>query len=80
MALGVECELSSREMIYPVVLLVIAEHAEVGFNFLVFAFDFAVALWMAGSGQPDSDAESLQEGSHESGGKLGTTIGMYDPR
>ena len=80
MALGVECELSSREMIHPVVLLVIAEHAEVGFDFLIFALDFAVALWMVGGGQPDWDAEPLQEGSHESGGKLGTTIGVYDPR
>ena len=80
MALGVECELSSREMIHPVVLLVIAEHAEVGFDFLVLALDFAIALWMVGGGQPDSDAEPLQKGSHESGGKLGTTIGVYDPR
>ena len=80
MALGVECELSSREMIYPVVLLVIAEHAEVGFNFLVFVLDFAIALWVVGGGQPDSDAEPLEKGSHEPGGKLGTTIGMYDSR
>ena len=80
MALGVECELSSWEMIHPVVLLVIAEHTEVRFDFLVFALDFAVALWMVGGGQPDSDTEPLEEGSHESGGKLGTTIGMYDSR
>ena len=80
MALGVECELSSREMVHPVVLLVIAEHTEVGFDLLVFALDFAIALWVVGGGQPDSDAEPLKEGSHESGGKLGATIGVYDPR
>ena len=80
MALGVECELSSREMIHPVVLLVIAEHAEVGFDFLVLALDFAIALWVIGGGQLDSDTEPLEEGSHEPGGKLGTTIGMYDLR
>ena len=79
-ALGVECKLSSREMIDPVVLLMITEHSEVGFDLLVFALDFAVALWVVGGGQPDSNAEPLEEGSHESGGKLGTTIGMYDPR
>ena len=80
MALGVECKLSSREMIYPVVLLVIAEHTKVGFDLLVFALDFAVALWVVGGGQPDSDAKPLEEGSHKSGSKLGTTIGVYDPR
>ena len=80
MALGVECELSGREMIDPVVLLMITEHPEVGFDFLVLAFDFIIALWVVGSGQPDSDAEPLEKGSHESGGKLGTTIGMYDSR
>ena len=35
---------------------------------------------MVGGGQSDSDAEPLEKGSHESGGKLGTTIGVYDPR
>ena len=80
MALGVERELSGREMIDPVVLLMITEHTEVRFDLLVLTFDFAVALWVVGSGQPDSDAEPLEEGSHESGGKLGTTIGVYDPR
>ena len=80
MALGIKCELSSREMIDPVVLLVIAEHSKVGFDLLVFAFDFTVALWVIGGGQPDSDAKPLEEGSHEPGSKLGTTIGMYDPR
>ena len=80
MALGVECELSSREMIDPVVLLMIAEHPEVRFDLLVFTFDFAVALGVIGGGQFDSDTEPLEKGSHESGGKLGTTIGVYDPR
>ena len=80
MALGVERELSGREMIDPVVLLMIAEHSKVGFDLLVFAFDFTVALWVIGGGQPDSDAKPLEEGSHEPGSKLGTTIGMYDPR
>ena len=80
MALGVECELRGREIIDPVVLLMITEHPEVRFDLLVFTFDFAVALWVIGGGQPDSDAEPLEQGSHESGGKLGTTIGVYDPR
>ena len=80
MTLGVECELSGREMIDPVVLLMITEHPEVRFDLLIFAFNFAIALWVVGGGQPDSDAEPLKKGSHESGGKLGTTIGMYDPR
>ena len=80
MALGVECELSSREMIHPVVLLVITEHSKVGFDLLVLAFDFAVALWVVGGSQPDSDAKPLKEGLHESGGKLGTTIGVYNSR
>ena len=80
-ALGiVKCELSGWEMINPVVLLMITEHSEVGFDFLVLTFDFAVALWVVGGGQPDSDAKPLKEGSHESGGKLGTTVGMYDLR
>ena len=80
MALGVECELCGRKMINPVVLLMITEHTEVRFDLLVLAFDFAVALWVVGGGQPNSDAKPLEEGSHESGGKLGTTIGVYDPR
>ena len=80
MALGVECKFSSREMIDPVVLLMVTEHLEVGFDLLVFAFDFTVALWVVGGGQPDSDAKPLEEGSHESGGKLGTTIGVYNSR
>ena len=80
MTLGVECELSGREMINPVVLLMMTEHSEVGFDLLVLTFDFAVALWVVGGGQPDLDAEPLEEGSHEPGGKLGTTIGMYDSR
>ena len=50
MTLGVECEFSGREMIDPVVLLVIAEHSEVGFDLLVFMFNFAVALWVVGGG------------------------------
>ena len=79
MALGVECELSGREMINPVVLLMITEHSEVGFDLLVLAFDFTVALWIVSGGQPDSDAKPLEEGSHKLGGKLGTTIGVYDP-
>ena len=80
MALGIERELGRREMIDPIVLLVITEHSEVGFDLLVFAFDFTVTLWVIGGGQPDSDAKPLEEGSHEPGSKLGTTIGMYDPR
>ena len=76
----VESELGEREVVDPVVLLVIAEHSEVGFDLLVFAFDFTVALWVIGGDQPDSDAKPLEEGSHESGGKLGTTIGTYDLR
>ena len=80
MALGVECELSGREMINPVVLLMITEHSEVGFDLLILAFNVAIALWVVGGSQPDSDAKPLEEGSHESGSKLGTTIGMYDPR
>lgn len=67
-------------MIHPVVLLVIAEHTEVGFDFLVFALDLPVALWVVGGGQSDSDTEPLEEGSHEPGSKLGTTIGVYDSR
>ena len=58
----------------------VTEYSEVGFDLLVLVFDFTVALWVVGGGQPDSDAEPLQEGSHESGGKLGTTIGVYNPR
>ena len=80
MALGVECELSSREMIDPVVLLMITEHPKVGFDLLVLSFDFTVALWVIGGGQPDSDAKPLKKGSHESVGKLGTTIRVYNPR
>ena len=80
MALGVERELSGREMIDPVVLLMVTEHPEVGFEHLVLTFDFTVALWVIGGGQPNSDAEPLEKGLHESGGKLGTTIGVYDPR
>ena len=80
MALGVKCKLSGREVINPVVLLMITEHPEVGFDLLVLTFDFTVALWVIGSSQLDSDAKSLKKGSHESGGKLGTTIGMYDLR
>ena len=80
MALGIECELSSQEMINPVVLLMITEHTEVGFNLLVLALDFIIALWVIGGGQPDSDAKPLKKGSHESVGKLGTTIRVYNPR
>ena len=80
MTLGVECELSGWEMINPVVLLMITEHSEVGFDLLVLTFDFAVALWVVGGGQSDSDAEPLEKGSHKSGGKLGATIGVYDSR
>ena len=58
----------------------VTEYPEVGFDLLVLVFDFTVALWVVGSGQPNSDAEPLKEGSHESGGKLGATIGVYDPR
>ena len=35
---------------------------------------------MIGGSQPDSDAEPLEKGLHESGGKLETTIRVYDPR
>ena len=80
MALSIECELSGWEMIDPVVLLMVTEHPEVGFDLLVLAFDFTVALWVVGGSQPDLDTKPLEKGSHESGGKLGTTIGVYDPR
>ena len=80
MALGVERELSGREMIDPVVLLMITEHSEIGFNFLIFAFDLAIALEVVGSGQSNSDAEPLEKGSHESESKLGTTIRVYNLR
>ena len=80
MALGVKCELSGREVINPVVLLMITEHPEVGFNLLILAFNFAIALWVVGGSQPDSDAKPLEKGLHKSGGKLGTTIEVYDPR
>ena len=80
MALGVECELSGREMINPVILLMITEHLEVGFDLLVLTFDFAVALWVVGGSQPDSDSKPLKKGLHKSGGKLGTTIGVYNSR
>ena len=80
MVLDVECELSGREMIDPVVLLMVTEHPEVGFDLLVLTFDFTVALWVIGGGQPNSDAKPLKKGSHESGSKLGITIGVYDPR
>ena len=43
-ALGVECEFGGRGMINPIILLMIAEHTEVGFNLLVLAFSFAITL------------------------------------
>ena len=74
MALGVERELSGREMIDPVVLLMVTEHPEVGFDLLVLSFDFTVALWVVSRGETGFNAEVFVQSSHETCSKLGSAV------
>ena len=75
MTLGVECELSSGEVVCPVILLIVTEDVEVDFDVLVFALNFAVALGVVGGGESCFDAETFVQCTHEPSGELRASVG-----
>ena len=73
-ALGVECEFSSREVVCPVILLVVAEDAEVDFDVLILALNFAVALGVIGGGESSFNTKTFVQGTHKSSGELRASV------
>jgi hypothetical protein len=58
----------------PVVLLFITKQVKVLFDFLVFAFHFAITLRMVGSSEASLDIKALVECSHKMSSKLQAAI------
>ena len=74
MMCGVMRELSDRQQVCPVVLKVVAPHAEVDFERLVDAFGLSIRLWMVRSGQIRFRLEELEELAPELGCKGSTAV------
>jgi len=72
-------ELRRVEQGRPVVLLVIAEHADVGFHPLIVVFDLSLCLRVIGRGESLVDIERFEEASSVIGGEQGTPICIVDP-
>ena len=64
MEVVVVCELGSVQEVLPVILLVVAEHVEVGFKPLVIALNLPLGLGMGCSGKALVDAEASVKGPH----------------
>ena len=58
----------------PVVLLVIAEYAEVLFEGLVESFSLSISFRMIARGEVNLHIQRLSEGSEEAGDKLGSAV------
>ena len=61
-------------MIYPVVLSLVTEQAEVGFDFLVLALDLSVTLRVVCGGEPVRYAKSFVQRLHEPRGELRSAV------
>ena len=72
---GVEGELSGGEMIGPIRLSLVDEQSEILFDFLVLSFDLTVTFGVISGGESDDDTEAFEQGGHESGSKLGSSVG-----
>jgi hypothetical protein len=70
----IESKLSGEQMRCLVVLPFITKQMKVLFNFLVFAFYFAITLWMVGSSKTSLNIKALVESFHETGSKLRAPI------
>ena len=57
----VVCELCCVEQVHPIVLLVAAEHVDVGLNPLVVVLDLSLHLWVVGCGEVLVDVQGLEE-------------------
>ena len=53
----VVCKLHDWSPVSPVILAVVDEHTEVGFNFLVNMLGLVIGLWVVGSGRGESDSK-----------------------
>jgi len=72
-------ELRRVEQGRPVVLLVVAEHADVGLHPLVIIFDLSLGLRVIGRGESLVDIERFEEASCVIGCEQGTPICIVDP-
>jgi hypothetical protein len=58
----------------PVVLLVVAEYAEVLFECLIESFSLSISFRMIARGEVNLHVQHLSEGSEEMGNKLGSAV------
>jgi hypothetical protein len=71
----IEDEFGGGEMSNPIVVSSVDEESKVLLHLLVRAFGLSIRLGVVRNRERMSDAESLVESFHESGGELGTTVG-----
>jgi hypothetical protein len=64
----------------PVILPFITKQVKVLFDFLIFAFHFAITLRMVGSSEAGLDTKALVESSHKTSSKLQAAIREDLPR
>jgi len=72
-------ELCCVEQGCPIVLLVIAEHADVGLHPLIVIFDLSLCLRVIGRGESLVNVEHFEEASCVISCEQGTPIGVVDP-
>ena len=71
---GVDNEFSHGEVLVPVALMSASIEAEVLFNILVSTFCLTVGLRVIGSGEVRLNPELSEEGAHDLGGELRSSI------
>jgi hypothetical protein len=71
---GVDDKFSHGEVLVPVVLSSASIEAEILLNFLVGTLGLTVGLWVIGGGEVRFNAEVVEEGAGELGGKLGSPV------
>jgi len=70
----VVCELGSVEEVCPIILLSIAEHADVGLAPLVIVFYLPLSLWVVCSGESLVDVQGFEKASGVLGCECGPSV------
>jgi hypothetical protein len=72
------CEFHCVKKLAPIVLLVIAEHVDVGLNPFVVVLHLSLGLWVIGCGEPLIDVQCFEEPSNVICHECGSPICVMD--
>jgi len=74
----VVCEFGQVEQVGPVILLSVAEHADVGLDPLVVILDLSLGLWVVGGQEPLINVQGLEEALGVIGCESGASVCVVD--